>query len=124
MSNALASATGTTASMPGTQAAVAVDRAIMRVKSRMSTADHATAPVIEARVRLQSLPGHTPGSKLLADAECISSPHQAREVVTTADHVEVDVLPEVEAGVLIRTAEAGGVEVENNHVRAPASNRL
>jgi hypothetical protein len=44
--------------MPATQAAVAVDFAIIKVNSRIRTADQMTAPVIEARVRLQSRPGH------------------------------------------------------------------
>src|ERR1700686_5286188 len=123
MRTAPARATNTTESMPGTQAAVAVDRAIMSVSSRMRTADQATAPVIEARVRLQNLTGHK-AARPLADADCISSPHQPREVVTATDDVKVDILPQVEARVSIRATEAGGVEIENNHVRTPALNRL
>jgi hypothetical protein len=50
MNTAPARATGTTASMPPTQAAVAVERANIKVNSKTRTADHATAAVIEARV--------------------------------------------------------------------------
>src|SRR5487761_13925 len=114
MRTAPRSATITTESMPGTQAAVAVDRAIINVRSRMSSADHATAPVIEARVWLHILRGQR-AAKPLADADCIPSPLQAREVIPAADYVQVDVLPEIEAGVSIRAAEAGGVQVENHH---------
>ena len=86
MRTAPARATNTTESMPGTHAAVAVDLAIMRVSSRMRTADQATAPVIEARVRLHNLAGDK-AARPLADADCISGPHQTGEVITTADHV-------------------------------------
>src|SRR5450759_1882429 len=125
MSSAPPSATTVTTSIPLTQAAVAVERATMSVISRMRTQDQATAPVIDARVRPQTRPGTSKRlNRGLGDADCISRPHQPREVVSTPDDVKVDILAEVEAWVLVRAAKAGHVEIEDDHRRAAPADRL
>src|ERR1035437_265431 len=125
MSSAPPSATTVTTSIPLTHAAVTVERATISVSSRMRTQDQATAPVIDARVRPQTRPGtRTRLNSELGDADCISRPHQPREVVPLSDDVEVDILSEVEAWVLVRTAEAGHVQIEDDHRRAAPAHRL
>src|SRR2546428_2110811 len=125
MKTAPPSATAATTSMPPTHAAVAVERAIISASSRTRTADQAMAPVIEARVRPHIRPGTRASWNLgLGDADCISRPHQSREVVAAADDVEIDVLSEIEARVLVRAAKTRYVEIEDDHRRAAPAHRL
>src|ERR1700730_15756823 len=125
MSTAPPSATTATTSIPPTQAAVAVDRATINVSSRTSTADQAAAPVSEASVWPHTVPGtRASRNRGLGDTDCISRPHQPAEIIPTPDDVEVDVLAQIQPWVLIRTAEAGHVEIEDDHRRAAPTHRL
>src|SRR5689334_24697474 len=118
-------------SMPSTQCTVAVDRATVSVSRRTSTADQKRPPPTDSRMRSHSLAcglslkaasGLT--SRPSGDTYRISRPHQAGEVVALTDHVEVDVLPKVEAWILVGAAEARGVDVEDDQRRSPAAHRL
>ena len=55
MSTVAPRATGITTSIPTTQPAVAVERAIMSSQQNEGAPTRATPPVIEARVRLQTI---------------------------------------------------------------------
>src|SRR5437660_552905 len=118
MRTAPTSATIVTTSMPGTHCAVTVDLAIASVSRNKSPALQTTPPGSSSRVR------RTRRSGKLTDADCISSPHEAGEVVALTHDIQVYVLPEIEGGVLVGTAEARAVEEEDDHRRAAASNRL
>src|SRR5205823_11360900 len=85
MSTAPRSATGGPASPPmTTHEAATVDFAIVKTSRNVISADHSVAAGTPVRIRLQTSPGR------LSDSDCISRPHQAREVVTAAHDVEVD----------------------------------
>src|ERR1700674_4898389 len=62
--------------------------------------------------------------RVLSDTDCISRSHQAREVIAFAHDVKVDVLAQVEAGVLVWAAEARHIEIEDDQRRATAAHRL
>src|ERR1051326_4247744 len=63
-------------------------------------------------------------SRPSGDTYRIPCPHKAGEVVALAHHIKVDVLPEVEARVLVGTPEAGPVDVKDDQRRAPAAHGL
>src|SRR6266850_4996567 len=110
-------------SIPFTQPAVAVERAIAKVRSRTRSADHQSPPCIEERAPPHTRPG-TNCRRPLGDTDCISCPHQARKVIAAAHDVQVHVLAEVEARVLVGAAEAPDVEVEHDQSGAAAAHRL
>src|SRR5712691_1831147 len=126
-------AMGVITSIPSTQWTAAVDRATESVSRMTSAADQKRPALIDSRTRLQILP-KGPGSsgnssigrpsRPSGDAYRIARPHQPCEVVAGANHVEVDVLAQVEARVLVRATEAGGVEVEDDQAGAPAAHGL
>src|SRR5450759_4983519 len=123
MSTAPPRATRVMTSMPLTQPNVAVDRATAKVKRKTSSADHRTPPPIVERAPFQSRPWAN-CSRTLSDADCISRPHQAREVVAPTHDIEVHVLAKVEARVLVGAAEAGDIQVEHDQRRAAPTHRL
>src|ERR1700694_4865484 len=123
ISKAPPSAMSVMTSMPGTQAAVAVELAMAYARRKTSRADQSTPPPIDVRARPQSCPGAS-ASRPLGDANCISRPYEAREIVASAHDIEVDVLTQVKARVLVRAAEASHVEVEHDQCRAAAADRL
>src|SRR3979411_1811439 len=114
--------TGTT-SIPLTQAAVAVERAIASVSRKTISADHRRPSPIDDRAPPHSRPGAS-CRRVLSDADCISRPHQSREVIAGSHDIKVHVLAEIEARVPVGTAEAGNVQVEHDQGRAPAPHRL
>src|SRR5450759_2081388 len=109
--------------MPLTHAAVAVDCAMANVKRKTISADHRTPPPIDDRARLQTT-SWASCRRVLRDANCISRPHQASEVVAPAHDIEVHVLAEIEARVLVGAAEAPDVQVEDDQSRTPAADGL
>src|SRR5439155_857440 len=122
-----------TTSMPFTHCTVEVERATVSVKSKTRTTDQKRPPPNELRALSQrssrrfsvlSNAASGPASRPSGDTYRIPGPHEAREVVAFAYDVKVDVLAQVEAGVLVRAAEAGDVEVEHDERRAAASHRL
>src|SRR5690348_1598296 len=126
------SAIGVMTSMPSTQWTAAVERATASVRRMTSTADQKRPALSDSRIRLKMAPPN-PGSsnssagrtsRLSGDTDRIARPHEPCEVVAGANHVQVDVLAEVEARVLVRAAEAGGVEVEDDQAGAPAADGL
>src|SRR6266576_308824 len=128
ITSAPASATHRITSMLSTQRTVAVERATVMVSRITSTADQKRPPPMDSRTRSQSKTcglsrnassGLT--SRPLGDTYRIPCPHQASEVVTPPHDVEVDVLAQVEARVLVRAAKARGVDVEHDQAGAPAA---
>src|ERR1700687_2012278 len=113
--------TGTT-SMPATQAAVAVERAIERVSRRTRTADHTRPPRIDDRAPDHSCPG-VPRTRALSDADCISGPHESGEGVAAWHHIQVLLLTKIEARILVWAAEARDVEGEHDELRGAAMAR-
>src|SRR3977135_3721403 len=105
MSSAPRSAIRVITSIPVTHAAVEVERAMAKVRRKTITADQMTPPPIDERAPSHSRPCAS-CRRELGDTDCISRPHQAREVVAAPDYVEVDVLAEVEARVLVGAAKA------------------
>src|SRR5438270_2935315 len=121
------SATRGMPSMPlGTQLAATVDFAIVSASANTSTADQRAEAGTAARVRSHLVAGTpSPSCRLpLGETDCISRPHQPREVVALADDEQVRVVTEVERGVPVRAAEADGVDVEDDQGGAPAAHRL
>src|SRR6058998_1385824 len=128
-----ASAIGVMTSIPGTQLTVVVERATVIVSKRTSAAVQKRPPSIDSRAFSQSWATRPvrsanaasgPTSRVSGDTYRIPGPHEPREVVARAHHVEVDVLAQVKAGVLVRSAEAGGVEVEDDQARPAAADGL
>src|SRR5207253_2630528 len=124
ITSAPASASGVMMSIPSTQRTVAVDRATVRVSRSTSTAAQNRPAPTDSRTRshaMEARPGWNAASGALrrvsGDTYRIPGPHEPREVVAGAHHVQVDVLPEVEARILIRAAEAPDVEVEDDEAR-------
>src|SRR5207302_5022934 len=122
-----------TTSMPFTHCTAAVERATVSVKSKTRTTDQKRPPPNELRALSQrssrrfsvlSNAASGPASRPSGDTYRIPGPHEAREVVALAYDVKVDGLALVEAGVLVRAAEAGDVEVKHDERRAAASHRL
>src|SRR6266851_6600944 len=126
-------AIGVMTARPSTQGAVAVDLATEMVIRSTKTADQNRPPPIHSRARSSASEDRVtppsnaasgPASRPLGDTYRIPGPHQSREVVAATHHVKVDVLAEVEADVLVRAAEARGVEVEDDKRRPPSAHRL
>ena len=104
-----------TTSMPFTHCTVEVDRATVTVNSKTRTTDQKRPPPSERRAlshsssrrfSVLSNAASGPASRPSGDTYRIPGPHEAREVVALAYDVKVDVLAQVEAGVLVRAAEA------------------
>src|SRR6266508_5485074 len=127
-----ATATHVMTSMPSTQPTVAVDLATVGVRRRTRTADMKRPPPMLSLARSHSAAGPWEVSKAASgprrrpsgDTYRISRPHQACEVVAAADHVQVDVLTQVEAWVLVWAAKARGVDVEDDQARPAAPHGL
>src|SRR6266704_6846155 len=109
--------------MPSTQCTVDVERATVMVRRRTRSAVQKRPPATDSRARSQScsrglMPvlnaASGPTSRPLGDTYRISGPHQARKVVAAAHHIQVDVLAEIEARVLVGAAEARRVEVKDD----------
>src|SRR5437773_5788677 len=126
INTAAPTATNGMPSMPlGTQYAALVDLAIVTASANTSTADQRVEAGTAARARSHLVAGRSPSCRPpLGDTDCISRPHQPREVVALADDIEVRVLTEVECRVPVRAAEADGVDVEDDQRGAPAAHRL
>src|SRR5690348_4909138 len=131
ISTAARIAIGTTTSIPGTHCAVAVDLETAIVRRMTIAADQKRPPPSQSRPRLHSADDIAPGSKspgwyrgLLGDTDRISRPHQAGKVIAAPNHVQVDVLAQVEADVLVGSSKAGAVQVEDDQGRALAAHRL
>src|SRR5690348_1949828 len=131
ISTAARIAIGTTTSIPGTHCTVAVDLETAIVRRRTIMADQKRPPPSQSRARPHMAEETPPGSRspgwnsgLLGDTDRIPRPHQPGEVIALANDVEVDVLTEVEADVLIGAAKAGTVQVEDDQGRALAAHRL
>src|SRR5438445_3786191 len=133
ISKAATTAMTFTTSMPVTHWTVVVERATVNVRRRTNKADDSRPPPMAASARPQIRPRRSsvlskaasgPASRPSGDTYRIPCPHEAREVVALAHHIQVDVLAEVEARVLVGPAEAGHVQVEHDEGRAAASHRL
>src|SRR5581483_5071547 len=121
ISAAPARATSGAVSMPiTTHDAATVDREMTMTRRNTIPADHRADPGTSARARSHRV--STGGRS--SDAYCISRPHQAGEVVALAHHVQIDVLPAVEARVAVRAAEARRVYVEHGRRRAAPADGL
>src|SRR5437870_12427358 len=114
INRAPASAIGVMTSIPSTQLTVDVERATVRVSRRTSSIDQKRPAPIDSRIRSHSIhwrpavsskAASGPISRVSGDTYRIPGPHEAGEVVTGSDDVQVDVLAEVEARVLVRSAE-------------------
>src|SRR5438445_1007518 len=131
MSTAATIAIGVMTSMPSTQWTVAVDLATVSVMSRTRTADQKRPPPSHSRARSHlsdcamppSNPSGRPSSRL-CDTDRIPGPHEAREVISAAHDIKVDVLAQIEAWVRVGPAKAGGAELEDDERRALAEHRL
>src|SRR5216684_7947970 len=117
------SATRGITSTPLTQPAVAVELAMAYVSRKTIRADQSTPPPTDDRARPHSS-SRASARRSLGDANCIPGPHEAREIVAPAHDIEVDVLAEIEARVLVRTAEASDVQVKDDQRRTPSADRL
>src|SRR5215472_7990476 len=114
-------AIATTTSMPGTHWTVTVDFDMATVRRRTSTADQKRPPPSHSRVRSQTtllrMPSSNPSGlprTVSGDTYRIARPHEASEIVALPNHVQVHVLSEIEAHVLLRTAKARDVEIEDD----------
>src|SRR5256885_7946726 len=119
--SAPASATHTIASIPSTHRTVDVERATVKVRRMTSTADQKRPPPTASRTRSQiracGLSSNAASGltrRPLGDTYRIPCPHQASEVVAAPHHIEVDVLSQVEARILVRPAEARRVDVKDD----------
>src|SRR5438874_9854532 len=110
----------------GTQLAATVDLAIVSARANTRTADQRAEAGTAALARSHLVAGTpSPSCRLpLGETDCISRPHQPREVVALADDEQVSVLTQVERRVPVRAAEADGVDVEDDQRGAPAAHRL
>src|SRR5919201_351459 len=129
--SAPASATAGMTSMPSTQRTVAVDFATVSDMARTRTTAQKRPSPIESTTRSQSVATRLsskaasgPIRRCSGDTYRIPGPHEPREVVAGTYDVEVDVLAEVEARVLVRPAEAGHVDVEHDQARSPSAHGL
>src|SRR2546430_472859 len=133
ISTAAPTAMTLTTSMPLTHCTVEVDRATVNVSSKTSATDQMRPPPSAPRARSQAMArrfrmlskaASGPARRPSGDTYRIPGPHEASEVVALAHDVQVDVLAQVEAWVLVRASEAGDIEVEHDERRAAASHRL
>src|SRR5579864_6170744 len=124
-------AIGTATSIPVTHWTVAVDLETATVRRRTITADQNRPPPSQSRPRSHTADRTAPASMspgrnrgLLGDTDRIARSHQPGEVIALADNVQIDVLAQVKADVLVGSAEAGTVQIENDQCRALAAHRL
>src|SRR5438128_7177867 len=122
-----------TTSMPVTHCTVEVERETVNVSSRTRTKDQQRPPPIQPRARSHSRArcpralsnaASGPARRPSGDTYRIPGPYEAGEVVAPAHDIKVDILSQVEARVLVRSAEAGYVEVKDDECRAAATDRL
>src|SRR5260370_35432038 len=98
---------------------------MVTASANTTTADQTVGAGTAARARSHLVPGTPSSCRLpLGDTDCIPSPHQPREVITLADHIEVHVLTQVERRVPVGAAEADAIDVEDDQRGAPPAHRL